>query len=1138
MRFRSLPAQLHKTIAYGTFPCSGRRTIARKKDMRTKLVAALSAGTSLLAIAAHGGRASAADVAGPMTSELAAELSHNVNRPVIVLMRNRVQGALAARDQAGVMQELQQVSAQRIKPFRLVNALAATVSDGEMARLRANPSVAAVAPDVVLHHPNLSRAEFAKSVAAGGLHTLAGSCGVNGAVQLNPEALQTTNTASQRGKIKTASALGITGAGVRVAYIADGIDPNTPNMIRANGKSAFVDYQDFSGDGPVQQPGYDEAMLDANSVAGQGIVVYDISQYGPLSVSGPCNIRIQGVAPGADLVGLDVFGMNEATTTSNFLEAIDYAVTVDHVDVLNESYGSNPFPDVTSLDVNKLFNDAAVAAGVTVTVSSGDSGTTNTIGSPASDPLVIAAGATGWLNDNISALSSAGFTQSARTVDLVAPGDLNWISCTPIPNSPLGCTNIFGQPSGFTDSGGTSESAPITAGAAALVIEAYRKFHHGSSPTPALVKAILTSSATDLGILADEQGSGIVNTYQAVVLAESIHTKDGTPEGKAPGLLLSQNQLNGIGEPGAARSWNVTVTNTGAATQTVSVAGRAFGPAQNVQHGAVALAPGANPQFLSIGGAPEDYATVAINVPPGADRLSASIAYQSVNGRAGQLSLIDPKGRFAAYTLPQGIGNFGSVDVRAPTPGTWTGVIFARGDASSGFQGSVQWQAYTQSFVPFASVSPASLTLAPNQTQAVRVTANTPATPGDTSGSIVFTPTGAGTDPYVGAERNSVGVTLRSLVPVGSNGNFSGVLTGGNGRAGNIGQVAYYAFNLQAGYKAITANVSLTKDFGQAVGAYLIGPDGAARGFGQNNLGGINGPSLTVNTVNPPAGSWTLVVDFAGPIVGDAISQPFTGNIVLNQTAAFAPALPNNANVTLAAGVPVTVPVTITNKGAAPNEFFIDARLNTSTSVPLALQSTPQTANGYTLPLTSAQPIWLVPSETSAVATTAAATLPVEYDYGTVQGDPDLFGAPTTPNNAAGSYAPSLGAVQPGFWFASPSELGPYPNGAVAGTVNMTMTATTKSFDPAVSSPTGDFWLAAIGSPAGYTPVVLNPGQSATVDVVITPAGAPGTVVTGTIYVDDLMAAVPPGSAISGNEVAVLPYTYTVGSPAAVVVQK
>ncbi len=772
------------------------------------------------------------------------------------------------------------------------------------------------------------------------------------------------------------------------------------------------------------------------------------------------------------------------------------------------------------------------------------------IGSPASDPQVIAAGATttlreyaqtgyagsrafattGWLDDNISALSSSGFEQSGRTVDLVAPGDLNWISCTAIPGSPLSCTNLFGQPSGFADSGGTSESAPLTAGAAALVIEAYRNTHNGNSPTPALVKAIITSSANDLGIPADEQGSGILDTYKAVVIAESLHTRDGAPTAVAPGLLLSKTQLNAVGEPGSTQSWSVGVTNTGASAQTVSVAGRTLGTPQNVQHGAVVLAPGANPQFLSFTGAPEDYATIAINVPAGADRLYASIAYQSVNGRAGQLSLIDPKGRFAAYTLPQGVGNFGSVDVRAPTPGKWTGVIFARADASGPFQGSVQWKAYTQSFVPFATVSPSSLTLAPGQSRSVNVTASTPPTPGDAAGSIVFASSADGADATIGAEHSSVGVTLRSLVSLAKGGTFSGVLTGGNGRPGNVGQVSYYAFDLAAGYSAITANLTLTKDFGQNVGAYLVGPDGATRGFGQNNIGGIKGPSLTVNTINPPAGAWTLVVDFQGPIVGDAVSLPFNGRILLNQVAASAPALPNDANVTLPAGVAVTVPVTITNKGAAPDEFFFDARLDTVVTMPLALQSTPQSPKGYTLPLTTAVPIWLVPSETSAVSTTAKATLPIEYDYGAFQGDPDLFGKPTAPDHAAGSYAPSLGVVQSGYWFASPTELGPYPKGATAGFVNMTMTARMKDFDQAVSSPLGDFWIFATGGTSALAPVVLNPGQSTTVDVTITPTGTPGTVVSGTLYVDDLLGAVPPAGTVAGNEVAGLPYTYTVGA--------
>ncbi len=116
---------------------------------------------------------------------------------------------------------------------------------------------------------------------------------------------------------------------------------------------------------------------------------------------------------------------------------------------------------------------------MTITSSTGDAGDTNTIGSPATDPAVISAGATttlrlyaqtgisgitlpgvkGWINDTISALSSAGFDQDGRTNDVVAPGDLNWALCSPYPNRYAACTNFSGAPA-RSCSGGTSCCPP------------------------------------------------------------------------------------------------------------------------------------------------------------------------------------------------------------------------------------------------------------------------------------------------------------------------------------------------------------------------------------------------------------------------------------------------------------------------------------------------------------------------------------------------------------------------------------------------------------------------------------------------------------------------------------------------------
>jgi Subtilase family len=231
--------------------------------------------------------------------------------------------------------------------------------------------------------------------------------------------------------------------------------------------------------------------------------------------------------------------------------------------------------------------------------------------------------ARGWVSDNVSAMSSSGFEETGGTLDLVAPGDASWASCTADLAEYQDCVNFSGHAADLFLVAGTSESGPFVSGAAALVIQAYRARHGGATPSPALVKQILTSTATDLGAAGSAQGAGMLNSYQAVQLAESIGTA--RPAGHT--LLLSSSQLNAVGAPRSRHSWPVTITNAGSSTRQVSLAGRTPGVDTGVRSGAVTLSNSRSPKFADVSGTENNYDEFHFTVRGGTGQLTGSVAW-------------------------------------------------------------------------------------------------------------------------------------------------------------------------------------------------------------------------------------------------------------------------------------------------------------------------------------------------------------------------------------------------------------------------------------------------------------------------------------------------------------------------------
>ena len=285
-------------------------------------------------------------------------------------------------------------------------------------------------------------------------------------------------------------------------------------------------------------------------------------------------------------------------------------------------------------------------------------------------------------------------------------------------SSPSASTSWASPP---TSSGAAAPAsrAVRAAGAAALVIQAYRKTHGGANPGPGTGQADPDQHGDRPRRPRRRAGRRPAEQLQGGPAGRVDPHIDGSPRRTGSTLLLSSSQLNAVGAPG----------------QRPELAGDGH-EHRRARAGRVAerpdLRPGPEradrqrhaerrhqPAVRELPGRCRTTTASSTSASrPGQQRLVGSIAWPGdpatclqtacktgLNGRV-RLILVDPRGRFAAHSLPQGPGNFGSVDVREPDRGHVDRRHLRHVASVGGTNGTVPWRMATERSVPFGSVSP------------------------------------------------------------------------------------------------------------------------------------------------------------------------------------------------------------------------------------------------------------------------------------------------------------------------------------------------------------------------------------------------------------------------------------------------
>jgi serine protease AprX len=310
------------------------------------------------------------------------------------------------------------------------------------------------------------------------------------------------------------SRYGVDGSGVTVAVIDSGVKPHTD--LPASRIKAFVD---FVNGKTTAYDDYGHGTHVAGIVAGSGAA---------------SNGQYAGVAPNASIVALKVLDANGGGKTSDVMASLEWVLanhTLYNIRVVNLSLG-HPIYEPAATDPLVQLVDQLSQRGIVVVVSAGNMGR-NTLGqtvygsitSPANAQGAIAVGASDTKNtllrsdDVVASFSSRGPTKYDLFVkpDVLAPGyQIASLVAT-------GSTLAMKYPayqigSSYFRLNGTSQAAPVVAGAAALALQA------NPALTANTVKGILQFTSQRLRSLdVMTQGAGEINVAGAVRFAKMVY---------------------------------------------------------------------------------------------------------------------------------------------------------------------------------------------------------------------------------------------------------------------------------------------------------------------------------------------------------------------------------------------------------------------------------------------------------------------------------------------------------------------------------------------------------------------------------------------------------------------------------------